>query len=57
MVMQPLSRYRRFLYMGEHPDRGRIDEEAAQDGMAALYRDVQTRKTVDFLVAESKVNA
>ncbi|GED71071.1 trigger factor [Brevibacillus reuszeri] len=30
---------------------------AAQDGMAALYRDVQTRKTVDFLVAESKVNA
>lgn len=30
---------------------------SAQDGMAALYRDVQTRKTVDFLVAESKVNA
>ncbi|MED4585471.1 trigger factor [Brevibacillus choshinensis] len=30
---------------------------SAQDGMAALYRDVQTRKTVDFLVAESKVSA
>ncbi|MEJ8547058.1 trigger factor [Brevibacillus borstelensis] len=29
----------------------------AQDGLAALYRDVQTRKTVDFLVAESKVSA
>ncbi|MDA5108952.1 MULTISPECIES: trigger factor [Brevibacillus] len=29
----------------------------AQDGMAALYRDVQTRKTVDFLVAENKVSA
>jgi trigger factor len=30
---------------------------SAQDGMAALYRDVQTRKTVDLLVAESKVTA
>lgn len=30
---------------------------AAQDGLAGLYRDIQTRKTVDFLVAESKVNA
>lgn len=29
----------------------------AQDGLAALRRDVQTRKTVDFLVAESKVSA
>jgi trigger factor len=30
---------------------------AAQDGLAGLYRDIQTRKTVDFLVAESKVTA
>ncbi|MED1917247.1 trigger factor [Bacillus thuringiensis] len=30
---------------------------SAQDGMVALYRDVQTRKTVDLLVAESKVTA
>ena len=30
---------------------------AAQDGLAALKRDVQTRKTVDFLVAENKVTA
>lgn len=30
---------------------------AAQDGMLALYRDLQTRKTVDLLVAESKVTA
>lgn len=30
---------------------------AAQDGLAGLYRDIQIRKTVDFLVAESKVNA
>ncbi|ASJ52813.1 trigger factor [Brevibacillus formosus] len=30
---------------------------SAQDGMAALYRDVQTRKTVDLLVAENKVTA
>ena len=30
---------------------------ASQDGLAGLYRDIQTRKTVDFLVAESKVNA
>jgi len=30
---------------------------SAQDGLAGLYRDVQTRKTVDFLVAESKVSA
>ncbi|MBO8163785.1 MAG: trigger factor [Brevibacillus sp.] len=30
---------------------------AAQDGLAALYRDIQTRKTVDLLVAESKVTA
>ncbi|MGC5326563.1 trigger factor [Brevibacillus sp. SYSU BS000544] len=29
----------------------------AQDGMMGLYRDIQTRKTVDFLVAENKVNA
>jgi trigger factor len=29
----------------------------AQDGLAGLYRDVQTRKTVDFLVAENKVTA
>ena len=29
----------------------------AQDGLAALKRDVQTRKTVDFLVAENKVTA
>ncbi|UFJ39091.1 trigger factor [Brevibacillus humidisoli] len=29
----------------------------AQDGLAGLYRDIQTRKTVDFLVAESKVTA
>jgi trigger factor len=30
---------------------------SAQDGLAGLYRDVQTRKTVDFLVAENKVAA
>lgn len=30
---------------------------AAQDGMAGLYQDIQTRKTVDFLVAQSKVTA
>ncbi len=30
---------------------------AAQDGLAGLYRDIQTRKTVDFLVAQSKVTA
>lgn len=30
---------------------------AAQDGMAGLYQDIQTRKTVDFLVAQSKVAA
>lgn len=30
---------------------------SAQDGLAALERDVQTRKTVDFLVAENKVSA
>lgn len=30
---------------------------AAQDGLAGLYRDVETRKTVDFLVAENKVTA
>lgn len=30
---------------------------SAQDGLAALKRDVQTRKTVDFLVAENKVTA
>ncbi|MFD2369915.1 trigger factor [Brevibacillus sp. GCM10020057] len=30
---------------------------SAQDGLAALYRDVQIRKTVDFLVAENKVSA
>jgi len=30
---------------------------AAQDGLAGLYRDVQTRKTVDLLVAESKATA
>ncbi|GEB31715.1 MULTISPECIES: trigger factor [Brevibacillus] len=29
----------------------------AQDNLLALYRDVQIRKTVDFLVAESKVSA
>ncbi|WP_340673256.1 trigger factor [Brevibacillus agri] len=29
----------------------------AQDNMLALYRDVQIRKTVDFLVAQSKVSA
>ena len=29
----------------------------AQDGLAGLYRDIQARKTVDFLVAESKVTA
>jgi len=29
----------------------------AQDGLAALKRDLQTRKTVDFLVAENKVSA
>lgn len=29
----------------------------AQDGLAGLQRDVQTRKTVDFLVAESKATA
>jgi len=30
---------------------------SAQDGLVALKRDVQTRKTVDFLVAENKVSA
>ncbi|GAA4704878.1 trigger factor [Brevibacillus fulvus] len=30
---------------------------AAQDGLAGLYRDIQTRKTVDFLVAENKATA
>lgn len=30
---------------------------AAQDGLAGLYRDVETRKTVDLLVAENKVTA
>lgn len=30
---------------------------SAQDGLAALERDVQTRKTIDFLVAENKVSA
>jgi trigger factor len=29
----------------------------AQDGLAGLQRDVQTRKTIDFLVAENKVTA
>lgn len=29
----------------------------AQDGLAGLYRDIQARKTVDFLVAENKVTA
>jgi len=29
----------------------------AQDGLAGLYRDIQTRKTVDFLVAQNKVTA
>ncbi|MGE5704712.1 MAG: trigger factor, partial [Clostridia bacterium] len=30
---------------------------AGQDGLAGLYHDIQTRKTVDFLVAQSKVSA
>lgn len=30
---------------------------AAQDGMAGLFQDIQTRKTVDFLVAQSKAAA
>jgi len=30
---------------------------SAQDGLVALKRDVQTRKTVDFLVAENNVSA